>query len=150
MPERTFERVDMNELLKETINLFNEVQGIEFRSTLGETPAVVIADRDELRRVFINIVRNSVQAMEGGGVIVVELKVEHQVCTIRIRDTGGGIPEEIQSKVFQPNFSTKTDGMGLGLAITQKVIQDLNGTITLESKVGRGTTVEMNIPLLHS
>ncbi|TSA23544.1 HAMP domain-containing protein [bacterium] len=150
MPERKFERVDMNQLLKETINLFNEVRGIEFRSTLGETPAVVIADRDELRRVFINIVRNSVQAMEGGGVIVVELNVEHQVCTIRIRDTGGGIPEEIQSKVFQPNFSTKTDGMGLGLAITQKVIEDLSGTISLESKVGRGTTVEMNIPLLHN
>jgi nitrogen fixation/metabolism regulation signal transduction histidine kinase len=150
MPERRFERVDMNQLLKETITLFNEVQGIEFRSTLAEMPAVVVADRDELRRVFINIVRNSVQAMEGGGVIDVELNVERQVCTIRIRDTGGGIPEEIQSKVFQPNFSTKTDGMGLGLAITQKVIDDLSGTISLESKVGRGTTVEMNIPLRHS
>jgi two-component system nitrogen regulation sensor histidine kinase NtrY len=150
MPERRFERVDMNQLLKETIDLFNEVQGIEFRSTLAETPAVVIADRDELRRVFINIVRNSVQAMEGGGVIVVDLKVDRQVCTIRIRDTGRGIPEEIRAKVFQPNFSTKTDGMGLGLAITQKVIEDLSGTISLESKVGQGTTVEMNIPLRHS
>jgi signal transduction histidine kinase len=76
--------------------------------------------------------------------------VEHQVCSIRISDTGTGIPDDIQSKVFQPNFSTKTDGMGLGLAITQKVIEDLNGTISLRSKVGEGTTVEMKIPLRHS
>jgi signal transduction histidine kinase len=150
MPERTFERVDLSTLLQETIDLFKEVQGIEFRYTSSNVPAVVVADQDELRRVFINIVRNSVQAMEKGGVVVVELKVEHQVCSIRISDTGSGIPEEIQSRVFQPNFSTKTDGMGLGLAITRKVIEDLNGTISLRSKVGQGTTIEMIIPLLHS
>ncbi len=150
MPERTFERIDLSRLLQETIDLFKEVQGVDFRYTSSLAPAVVVADRDELRRVFINVVRNSVQAMENGGVIVVELHVEHQICSIRISDTGSGIPEEILSKVFQPNFSTKTDGMGLGLAITRKVIEDLNGTITLQSKVGQGTTVEMNIPLLHS
>jgi two-component system nitrogen regulation sensor histidine kinase NtrY len=150
MPERTFERVDLKQLLQETIDLFKEVQGIEFRHTFSAVPAVVVADKDELRRVFINIVRNSVQAMEKGGVIVVDLNVQHQVCSIRISDTGSGIPEEIQPRVFQPNFSTKTDGMGLGLAITRKVIEDLNGTINLRSKVGQGTTVEMNIPLLHS
>ena len=88
--------------------------------------------------------------MDQGGVISVDLTVDHQVCVIRISDTGSGIPEELQEKVFQPNFSTKTDGMGLGLAITRKVIEDLNGTISLHSKVGEGTMIEMNIPLLHS
>jgi two-component system, NtrC family, nitrogen regulation sensor histidine kinase NtrY len=149
MPERTFERVELSKLLKETIDLFKEVQDIDFQFESPDTPAVVVADRDELRRVFINIVRNSVQAMEGQGVIVIDMRVRHQLCTIRITDTGRGIPEEIQSKVFQPNFSTKTDGMGLGLAITQKTIEDLDGTIRLTSKVGFGTTVEMSIPLRH-
>ena len=149
MPERKFERVDIGRLLKDTIDLFTEVQEVEFRFRTPDVPAIVVADKDELRRVFINIVRNSVQAMEGKGVVAIDMNVQNQICSIRITDTGGGIPEEIRSRVFQPNFSTKTDGMGLGLAITQKVIEDLNGTISLKSKVGQGTTVEMSIPLRH-
>lgn len=150
MPERTFERVDLSRLVTDTINLFKEVRGIEFKSHVSDQPAIVIADQAELRRVFINIVRNSVQAMESGGTVTIELGVEHQICRIRISDTGAGIPEDVQAKVFQPNFSTKTDGMGLGLAIAQKVIEDLNGTVTLQSKVGFGTVVEMKIPLRYS
>jgi signal transduction histidine kinase len=126
------------------------VKDIVFRTNLSETPAFVIADKDELRRVFINIIRNSIQAMEKGGTIGIDLAVDRRACTIRISDTGGGIPENLREKVFQPNFSTKTDGTGLGLAIAQKVIEDLDGTISLHSKVGEGTTVEMTIPLRHS
>lgn len=147
MPERKFERVNLGQILTETMRLFGEVRGIEFRAKISDTPVMLVADRDELRRVFINIIRNSVQAMDKGGVIIIESSVTHNLCTISISDTGAGIPEEIRSKVFQPNFSTKTDGMGLGLAISQKIIQDLNGTIELYSEVGRGTTVEMKIPI---
>ncbi len=147
MPERRFERVDVKQLLQETVTLFGEVRGIEFRSNFSETPAILVADKDELRRVFINIIRNSVQAMDRGGAITVDMGVSNQICTVSISDTGSGIPQELQAKVFEPNFSTKTDGMGLGLAIAQKVIEDLNGTIALRSDVGKGTTVEMKIPL---
>jgi two-component system nitrogen regulation sensor histidine kinase NtrY len=147
MPERRFERVDVKQLLQETVALFSDVRGIEFHTKLSDTPAILVADRDELRRVFINLIRNSVQAMEKGGKISVELAVMDQVCGITISDTGSGIPDTLQPKVFQPNFSTKTDGMGLGLAIAVKVVEDLNGTIHLRSAVGKGTTIEMRIPL---
>jgi nitrogen fixation/metabolism regulation signal transduction histidine kinase len=150
MPERHFERVELVQLLTESINLFKEVKDVTFRATISETPSFVIADKDELRRVFINILRNSVQAMEKGGTISVVLTGDPRACTIRISDTGSGIPENLKEKVFQPNFSTKTDGTGLGLAIAQKVIEDLDGTISIESKVGVGTTVQMTIPLRHS
>jgi two-component system nitrogen regulation sensor histidine kinase NtrY len=150
MPERRFERIDLNDLMKETIDLFKEVRGVEFKAQLSPQPAIVVADQDELRRVFINLVRNSVQAMERGGIISIDLSVEHKTCNIRISDTGAGIPDDVQAKVFQPNFSTKTDGMGLGLAIARKVIEDLDGTITLRSKVGSGTIVNVQIPLRHS
>lgn len=150
MPERKFERVDLQHLLSETMRLFGGVRGIEFRAKISDTPAIIVADGDELRRVFTNILRNSVQAMDKGGLIIIESDVNENLCTIRISDTGTGIPEEIRPKVFQPNFSTKTDGMGLGLAISQKIIQDLNGTIELSSEVGRGTTVEMKIPIALS
>ena len=147
MPARKFERVDLNELVAETVNLFQEVRGIDVHARRSSVPAHVIADKDELRRVFINIVRNSVQAMEKGGEVSIEVEVAHEVCRIRFSDTGAGIPESLQAKVFQPNFSTKTDGMGLGLAIAQKVIEDLNGTISLKSTVGIGTVIEIRIPL---
>lgn len=150
MPERKFERVNLQQLLGETMRLFGGVSGIEFRAKISDTLAIVVADGDELRRVFINIIRNSVQAMDKGGLITIESDVTENLCTILISDTGAGIPEEIRAKVFQPNFSTKTDGMGLGLAISQKIIQDLNGTIELFSEVGRGTTVEMKIPITPS
>jgi nitrogen fixation/metabolism regulation signal transduction histidine kinase len=150
MPERHFERVDLAQLLTESINLFKEVNDVVFRTNLSANPSFVIADKDELRRVFINIIRNSIQAMEGGGTISVDLAADQHSCTIRISDTGSGVPENLREKVFQPNFSTKTDGTGLGLSIAQKVIEDLDGTISLQSRIGEGTIIEMTIPLRHS
>ena len=147
MPERAFERVDVNTLLNDTLKLFAEVGGIEFRSRFSDVPATLIADKDELRRVFINIIRNSIQAMERGGVIAIETEVKDYICRVTISDSGSGIPPELQEKVFQPSFSTKTDGMGIGLAIAQKIVQDLDGTIGLQSEVGKGTTIVMQFPL---
>ena len=147
MPERKFERVDIQELLGESVLLFRDVRGIEFRTKYSDTSIHLVADKDELRRVFINIIRNGVQAMERGGVIGVESGVEARRCVVRISDTGMGIPHETGSRVFEPNFSTKTDGMGLGLAISRRAIQDLGGTITYQSVPGKGTTFEISLPV---
>ncbi len=147
MPERRFERVHLHQLLDETVQLFGEVRGIVFRTNYADTDPVLIADREELRRVFVNIVRNSVQAMEQGGEISITTELEDHRCRIQMSDTGIGIPSDLVSKVFQPNFSTKTDGMGLGLAIVRKVIEDLNGTISVTSTVGVGTTMNIILPL---
>ncbi len=147
MPERKFERVDVHRLLSESISLFQEIRGIEFRAKFSDTTPTLVADSDELRRVFINLLRNSVQAMEQGGTISVETSIEGHRCIIRFVDTGPGIPKSIQQKVFEPNFSTKTDGTGLGLAICRKIVEDLNGTIELESEERKGSTFTVKIPL---
>ncbi|HEY4612288.1 MAG TPA: ATP-binding protein, partial [Bacteroidota bacterium] len=147
MPERTFERVDVHQLLMETVGLFQEIQGVEFRTNFSDIVPTLVADRDELRRVFINLIRNSVQAMEQGGTVSVDTSVVDHRCVVRLRDTGPGIPPSIQGKVFEPNFSTKTDGTGLGLAICRRIIEDLNGTIELESELGKGTTFTITLPL---
>ncbi|MGB2867839.1 MAG: ATP-binding protein [Bacteroidota bacterium] len=147
MPERRFERFDVQELLRESIALFKEVRKIEFRSKIPDTRILLVADRDELRRVFINIIRNSVQAMEKGGTITIDSRLADRRCVIRISDTGSGIPGSIQRRVFEPNFSTKTDGSGLGLAISQKIIEELGGSISLESEVNKGTTIEISLPV---
>lgn len=148
MPERKYERVNIHETLTETITLFRDMKEIGFHSKFSDTDIQVLADKDELRRVFINIVRNAIQAMDKGGDIFISTELAGARCTIRLRDTGSGIPESLQEKVFQPNFSTKTEGMGLGLAISSKIIEDLNGTIRLLSKVGEGTTIEVVLPIL--
>ncbi len=150
MPVPSYERVLVNEILRESITLFSQVEGIEFKTKFDETLTSIVADRDELHRVFINILRNSVQAMPKGGTVEMSTRLEDGNCVITIRDNGPGIPENIRSKVFQPNFSTKTDGMGIGLAISRKVIEDLNGTIELRSTVGEGTTIEIRLPMTHS
>lgn len=147
MPQRRFEHVKVNRVLQETIDLFREVKEIEFESNFADTDPDLVADRDELRRVFINVVRNAIQAMEGGGTIVLSSETHDRACIIRIQDSGPGIPEPLLARVFEPNFSTKSEGMGLGLAIAKKIIEDLNGSITITSKVGVGTTIEITLPV---
>lgn len=147
MPERMFERVDVHQLLREAAQLFREVKGIEIQTKFSDIGPSLIADREELRRVCINIIRNAIQAMDERGNIAIETRVRGHQCVITFADNGPGISPELQSKVFEPNFSTKTDGMGLGLAMARKVIEDLNGTIALESIVGKGTTVIVSLPM---
>ena len=72
---------------------------------------------------------------------------EGRMCLIIISDTGVGIPEEIRSRIFEPNFSTKSEGMGIGLAIARRVVEDHGGIITCQSEQGKGTTFEIRLPV---
>ena len=147
MPERKFERVCIDDLLKETINVFREVQGIRFIDQLASPTMKVVADSDQLRGVFINIIRNAIQAIEKTGTITMSTSQEGRMCLIIISDTGVGIPEEIRSRIFEPNFSTKSEGMGIGLAIARRVVEDHGGIITCQSEQGKGTTFEIRLPV---
>jgi two-component system nitrogen regulation sensor histidine kinase NtrY len=146
IPESKYERLNIDELLAETINLFREVKEISFIHTPSSPPVFIIADRDQLSGVFINIFRNAIQAIKKTGTITAVSCLEKHLCIIRISDTGPGIPEELRTKIFEPNFSTKTEGMGLGLAIARRVVEDLGGTITCLSEKGTGTTFEICLP----
>lgn len=149
MPKAHLEPCDVNEILSDAIRLFEHEQ-IEIERNLERPLPPVYADREELRRAFINIIRNGIQAMGGKGKIIVSSARKGPDVEVRIRDFGTGIPEEIRHKLFQPNFSTKTDGMGLGLAIVKKTIDDLNGAIEIDSEVNKGTTVILRIPRIET
>jgi two-component system, NtrC family, nitrogen regulation sensor histidine kinase NtrY len=146
LPERKFERVEIDDLLKNTINVFRDVKGIRFIDRLESPSVTVVADSDQLRGVFINIIRNAIQAIEKMGTITVRSSKEGRMCQIIITDTGPGIPEELRAKIFEPNFSTKSEGMGIGLAIARRVIEDHGGTILCQSEHGIGTTFEIHLP----
>jgi signal transduction histidine kinase len=146
MPRRTLARLDVNEVIREAVQLFQNESRLAFTLHLGEGPLDVLADREELRRAFINIIRNGIQAIDESGSIAVTTEREEEGIGITIIDTGKGVPEDIKPRLFEPNFSTKTDGMGLGLAIVKQTLDALGGTVTLESREGEGTTVTMWLP----
>ena len=104
-------------------------------------------NREELKRVLINLLQNAVQALPGGGRITVRGLAGARFVRLEVSDTGPGIPPEVQARLFQPSFSTKSEGMGLGLAICRRAIEGRGGTITVTSGPGQGTTVAVNLPV---
>ncbi len=147
MPESKFERLNIDDLLKGNDKSFQRGSRNQFHRSVASPSVMVVADRDQLRGVFINIIRNAIQAVNKAGTITIETSLEGRMCIIRISDTGPGIPDEIRTKIFEPNFSTKTEGMGLGLAIARRVVEDHGGTISCSSERGKGTTFEIQLPI---
>ncbi len=147
MPKPSMESVEVNEVVRESVALFDQDANVEFDMLLEEHLPPVQSDREELRRAFINIIRNGIQAMNNTGRMTIRSWTQAGTIKIAFRDYGAGMSDEVKAKLFQPNFSTKTDGMGLGLAITKKSIDDVGGSIGAESVVGEGTTVTVSLPI---
>ena len=107
---------------------------------------LIFADEDKLKQVFLNLFLNAIQAMETGGTLTVcTLKTENSI-QVKVKDTGGGIETKDLSRVFDPYFTTKPEGTGLGMAMSAKIVEEHGGTITLESEVNQGTSVVVEIP----
>ena len=119
----------------------------------GDTP--VEADADLLYRAFVNLLANAVQAMPDGGTLRVRTLLRAPGdrapwIELRIRDSGSGIPEELQKKIFNPFFTTREKGTGLGLAIVRSIIDSHGGEIEVRSREGRGTAMIIRLPLTQS
>ena len=107
-----------------------------------------IVDREKITQALINIVTNSLHAMEGGGNLTLTAETERKDWVrITVADTGRGIPEEEIEKVFDYSYTTREKGLGVGLPIAHKIIEEHGGTITIESRVGKGTTVSILLPI---
>jgi two-component system, NtrC family, nitrogen regulation sensor histidine kinase NtrY len=146
MPRRQLVQCEVNDLLRESVELFQHDRNVRFSFSLADGLPSVVGDKEEVRRAFINIIRNGIQAMEEKGRIDIVTGATEGGIRITIRDQGKGIPGEMREKLFQPNFSTKTDGMGLGLAIVKKTFDDMGGTVALEPAEGGGTAAIIFIP----
>jgi two-component system, NtrC family, nitrogen regulation sensor histidine kinase NtrY len=146
MPRRTMGEVDIAHLLEEAVALFRTHEDIRFELRIAPALPIVLGDREELARAITNLLRNAVQAITSTGVISVRANTTDKVVRIVIEDDGIGIPPELLQRIFEPNFSTKTEGMGLGLAIVKKIIADTGGSIHIESEPGHGTRVFVELP----
>ncbi|HTV65812.1 MAG TPA: ATP-binding protein [Bryocella sp.] len=123
-------------------------QGVSVRTQLGSEPLPVRADNDLIKQALLNVVLNGVQAMNEGGVLNINARHYEMAGIIEVRDEGGGIPPEVQDKVFNLYFTTKKSGSGIGLAMSYRVLQLHNGTIDFVTEMGRGTTFRLVLPLI--
>lgn len=149
MPEPQSEKLDLALLLKETIDLYNKKELGQIVTNLEQGQFMIEGDRKWLGRSLSNMIINGFQAINDHTKAKIEVKLfskEGNVVRIEIKDNGNGIPENIRSKVFTPNFSTKYTGSGLGLAITKKGIEHANGKIWFSSEEGVGTIFYVEIP----
>lgn len=140
---------DLRELVEEVISSVKsqaEEQGVEISHELPNLPARVSGDIRRLKSCLSNIAVNAVQAMPSGGRLTARLTKLDERVELRISDTGVGISEDHLKKIFEPYFSTKQTGFGLGLAVAKKVVEEHGGSITVESTVGKGTTFTVKLP----
>jgi signal transduction histidine kinase len=124
-------------------------QGVAVKIEHSNGLSRVTADREQLKTCFMNITANAIQAMPQGGELKIETEADTRRKEIRIifSDTGHGISAEALQRIFQPYFTTKRLGIGLGLALTQRIVHEHGGKITVSSQVNRGTRVVVTLPL---
>jgi nitrogen fixation/metabolism regulation signal transduction histidine kinase len=148
MPKSNFEVTELNKIIENAIRLFRDTQQIRFEFSPAE-PHYVFADSEQLHRVFINLINNSIQAISDPevGIIKISLEKKDGNHIILFSDNGTGIPDDQKSKVFYPNFTTKSGGMGLGLAMAKNIIQNASGEISFKTEEGRGTTFIISLPV---
>ncbi len=148
MPVAQIEETDLKEIIQSSIELYRDYKNITiiFNFNADENYPIK-ADKKQLLRVFNNLIKNSAQALTDteNGKIDISLSIESKNYKISIADNGPGIPEELFSKIFSPSFTTKSSGMGLGLAIVNSIISSYGGTIIFESEVNKGTTFYISL-----
>jgi two-component system sensor histidine kinase HydH len=143
--------VQVNELLQHSLRLIQQDAGarnIEIDFSAGDDSRVTLVDPDRFTQALLNLYLNAIQAMNEGGVLSVRSSFEHdEQITIEVSDTGSGIGPEDLTRVFDPYFTTKPRGAGLGLAIVHKIVEAHNGEIKIRSTPGTGTVVSILLPL---
>jgi len=139
MPPGKAQLCDLHEELNELINLYSSDE-IEIISNYQADEHHISIDPDHLNRILINLIRNADEAAEGKALIEIETRNNENKIFLSLKDNGGGIDPDFKDKIFTPNFSTKTGGMGLGLAMVKKLVEAADGEIHFESEEGVGTT----------
>jgi PAS domain S-box-containing protein len=133
-------------VMKEAFSLVEIPEIIQVLDETQNEPRIEV-DIEKMKRVFVNIVKNAVDAMPTGGKLMIESKKLSNNVEIAITDTGTGIPNDVLEKLWTPLFTTKAKGMGLGLPICKRIVEAHGGSISVESTVGKGTTFTVSVPI---
>jgi PAS domain S-box-containing protein len=143
--------VNIYTVIREILSLTNISEAIKVKNQVDKSIPTIMADPDQLRQVFGNIILNAIQAMPGGGQLIIKTKASRSDgIAISIIDTGVGIPEENLEKIFEPLFTNKAKGIGLGMAITKTFVEGHGGSIEVRSKTGKGSTFTIKLPFSNN
>lgn len=141
---------NVNEVVVETLALMEREVGdrdILVERELADGLPRILLDRAQLKQAFYNVIKNALQAMQSGGILRVRTEADDTHVTISFVDSGHGIAPEQIGQLFEPYFTTKQDGTGLGLMIVQRIVREHGGTIDVESDKDRGTTFRIKLPI---
>ena len=141
---------DINQILESNIILYSTNDEIQITTHLHSEEILIKADKTQVNRLFTNLLQNAVQAVPDYRDVVIEIKSElnGDNVLISIKDNGNGIPKSMSSKIFTPNFTTKTSGTGLGLAMCKGIVEKFNGKIWFETEEGEWTCFFVQIPIV--
>lgn len=141
---------NINELVRESISFLHaeiEDRDILVEQQLRADLPLLEVDRNQLKQAFYNVIKNAFQAMKTSGMLRITTDVDDHFVSIAFSDTGGGISQENMSKIFEPYFTTKASGSGLGLLIVRRIVREHGGEIDLVSDEGKGLTITIRLPL---
>ena len=141
--------VDTGALMDEAIAVLPPPTGITIDRQPTPSPVVAVADRDMLRQVLLNLVGNAYQAMPEGGTVRLSVSDGGDTAQLQVSDTGIGMSEDVRSKLFEPFFTTKARGVGLGLAVTKRIVDAHGGSITVDSRPDTGSTFTVSLPKMR-
>jgi two-component system, sporulation sensor kinase E len=140
----------LNEVVTRTLKLLEqemENRNLQVRTRLARELPITPIDATQIQQVLVNLIKNAIQAMTKGGTLTLQTGEGADGVWVSVADTGGGIPQDQINRIFEPFYTTKKKGSGLGLMIVQRIVRAHGGRIELESKVGRGTTFRIWLPL---
>jgi two-component system nitrogen regulation sensor histidine kinase NtrY len=148
MPDTRMEHINIFEVLSQAVIIFKQMDNIQIFYHAPETPFIINADRDQLLRCFNNLLKNAIEAstVNQEGVIDINYLVTSKNILLTLKDNGHGIPEGLREKIFEPNFTTKSSGTGLGLAFVKNSIENADGKVWFETIMGAGTTFYLSLP----
>jgi signal transduction histidine kinase len=140
----------LNEVVRETVELLRpEIanRGITVREKLAPRLPLAPIDAVQIKQALVNLVKNALHSMTHGGVLSLQTDAVGENVWVAVADTGGGIPQEQINRIFEPFYTTKKKGTGLGLMIVQRIVREHGGRIDLESRVGQGTVFRIWLPV---
>lgn len=140
--------VDLIQYVISVIDPHAQRKDIQFNYNVDDS-TVLFCDENQMKQVFINLIKNAMEAMSNGGTVTIQSEINDGRVLISVKDEGCGIPPEILAKLGEPFYTTKQNGNGLGLMVTKKIIEEHEGTFNIESQLEKGTSVNITLPIVR-
>ncbi|NLE05273.1 MAG: HAMP domain-containing histidine kinase, partial [Crenarchaeota archaeon] len=138
---------DVGNLIQDSLSTVDIPKDVQIKAKIEKNLFVAI-DFDKMKRVCVNLIRNAIDAMPNGGKLEIKSQQKNQAVMLSFIDSGTGIPKATLDKLWTPFFTTKSKGIGLGLAICKRIVEAHEGKISIKSKLGKGTTFTITLPLV--